>query len=1254
MVFSEKYICNKKIYFHVHNGKINFFIFCYEKMNKTSEIYEFANTLGIPVRYIYVDEKGKYKSSFDLIAQGVPFEDISQKIAINKRQFGFIQKYLGIESKTKSKKNTSSRNISSKSKTQRNDQEDEEEEEIISSRRKTRRNKNDEEMIYSKRSKTGRDDDEEDEGEMISRSKTRRNKNNDEEEEEDIRKQEIENNEYKKWITRYNQMITEDEKIFEKIKKNRKILDTVKNPIHYYDLNIETTIKLFEIEFLITNSDGLDIFDKAISTENIPFIQYNNKNNISYYKIFNEINEQSIPTELETNKPDTMYFTISIGTSNTKKNNIFCQFSIKDKKLEIKYEKIHEEFILDNILHSFPTIKLNKSKEVKLSGSVILDKLSVVEHSLYYLILTEDIFNTYLYVNESKTEESKITHLNINYKTFVETDTLTSPVKVYFKNDLIFTPSSIELNIVHAESHSILIEFLDIFSKLLGIYMQKLNDTNEMFDYYLPNLTNNNVEIVTSVVEGPINTTKNNNLKERLPEFFAKGTARTGCQCNKQPIVIYDNEIADWENYLTNEGNKRPVLKLKLENRTVNVVCPENEFPNITVSDKKDGLPCCGKKYYVIEDMEKVKKPEKDEEKSKITDTKYRLLTTKILDINHPNGSLNTSLVKFLQITNENDDFIRTYIPISKVSFIHCVMLAIGDEAYLDYDDELREKYCQKLRKKLSNNININVYKQEMYDYSEEDIRHLILDTNTYFDPYLFYRGIEEMFNVNIFVFNFNTPLHPIKDINDINSNMPVMEIPRAKLCHIRKINTNRKSILILKHFGSADSKLTHPHCELIISRGSILEGNENKNYGKSKEVSTYGSYIFGTKMTTQLFNYLNKNIHTFSYENNIVRDSPFSIIDWENIFPIGEVISQKIDAYGKTVSLELKVDEFSVEIMIPSTQPLNLPTMGETNPPDREKIIELLGSSKNEDEEGLWYPILDYVKGICVKYKKEEKIYINEVDNYKSLKEDTHIFMQIINWLWKLTIKETGVLMQFKKFWKKYYVPNNDDNKMSFKKEIGRILPEVNNVEEGLIEISKYWDRYFKEDGIYLYDTLSDHVYRFFLREENLIKDLPLDNFYMQIPLRLEYIYPNFYLAAGNLLFITKSQYKNWLIQKNRGEMNVIINILDNELTKKRDPIIYKDIKNGKIYLIQNVNIGDMKRKSLFLCKKWNEENINEGFNTHGRVDIKKISYVTYNLSKIGTIIPTESEIYENEPVLQILNWGEDMKIYSALLPIL
>ena len=768
---------------------------------------------------------------------------------------------------------------------------------------------------------------------------------------------------YDEFLEKYNEDVLNDENIYERIINSQNNLLKIE-PLKYHDLEITTTSKLFNL--IDEKKDGIEIFNNSILSENVPYVQYNNGSE-TYYKVYEGFDLNLVD---KTFKDVNSIYSIVCLKNKNKRKIINTKFLSKDNTVEFISLSSDEEEILEKLKISL-NININKNgKEYKISASVLFDKLLIYEGPLHYFILTDNIFNNYIYVDESGKTKLEIKNLNIHYKNVNLTDQ--SLLKAHFEgveNSKKYV-RSIKLIITKANSIENLNKFLEIFSRFLTIYMENVFSLNIKFNKILnlklPEELEKEEQIITNK---ELHIKKLNNLKEKLPNYYNVGDSRKSCECKKQPIIVGDDEIEDWENYLiTGTDKKRNIIRVD----GYNIVCPENEFPYANILSDKGNIPCCAKNLKNVEIGKK-----KEEEKKR--ESKHLISGAGILKkTNKDGGKLPLMLEKLFSIDLNNENFIRIYIPKSPSSFLHCVLKSINREEYNILNDEEKEKYVEEERLKILKSVNINIFKQECYDLSNDRIIDMISDPEIFLDPYLFYKGIEEYYNINIFVFNFNKALHEINDIYK-NSENPVIEFPKFKFSHIRIKNLKRKTVIILKHIGSADSVLKFPHCELIISRGNISEGKIGKKYGYIPEVNTEGMTLFGENLTSKLYDFLNKSLDPFLYYNNELRKSPFNIIDWKKFLSLkGKIISQIINSYGKVVSLELKNKNFNVLIDLKiETQPLNLQTTELKNIKNisEEEIISIFGKPYEIEENGLWYSILDIDKGFFVHTSKIEDV---------------------------------------------------------------------------------------------------------------------------------------------------------------------------------------------------------------------------------------------------------------------------------------
>ena len=145
------------------------------------------------------------------------------------------------------------------------------------------------------------------------------------------------------------------------------------------------------------------------------------------------------------------------------------------------------------------------------------------------------------------------------------------------------------------------------------------------------------------------------------------------------------------------------------------------------------------------------------------------------------------------------------------ILLIHCVCVAVDDPNYLAQPtDEMKETYVTRIRQHMLATIRPSLLKQELYDHTDEEIINLFRDNAKFLDPALFYRAVEETFNINIYVF---APPPPSGDETELGA----MDVPRFKIFHSRPLRLHRPTVVIMKTWGSESDALDYPQCELIV-----------------------------------------------------------------------------------------------------------------------------------------------------------------------------------------------------------------------------------------------------------------------------------------------------------------------------------------------------------------------------------------------------------------------------------------------------
>jgi hypothetical protein len=756
----------------------------------------------------------------------------------------------------------------------------------------------------------------------------------------------------------------------------------------------------------IESEDGVDIFDGTVPSYTVPFIQWNDDDGKRFYRLYYGSEDTKdrpdygviIQHATQASRKNTLYLKIWIGkdkSTPTRESYERCIYFIDEGRLIVQCPVTidtpgdGERIVTERIAATLSNISLGPSREVKVRGHFNVKDVSIDDASFHYMILTDQmyrddnsnekpLFSTYLYIEESIKSRADKKRLNIHYKSFMgsaDTDIpsgsgyVSNPASVsvtfgppesesdgdlHLFDATIQTPtvsSSLQtksdvlrVNVVRAESRQVLMQFMQVFRRLLRIYMQHKSNIMGIFNYFLgePHSANSSARTspATSRVSTPrpydsgqgyanytfetgeqlddveedededeeeqastvinassgskpkksksVINTKSKGLTARAPHIFVSRYARK-CQCPLQPIIIKHDEVEDWKRKTFVENGKEhmrqvmafppPQNRAELADPNYKadywIVCPNDDSPYPTVkknvdlsnAEKYPFLPCCAKTdmlsngnsdYYKF--YEAKERPGQTSQPRTTSKAGYKMTTMKILAWGR-RGKIPVRLAELLQThqASKDEEWLRCGVghSNSNSSFLHCVLLATQDPRYLIYESkdqnrarELeieREGYVISQRVKIAQSIPAAVYRQEMYDMSDIEIIDKIkgnkprdgyesAEDMESFDPYMMYRGVEETYNVNVFVFNPSGPLYPPPGMasEDIPQG-PIMEVPRCKMMHIRVRRLDRPSIIILKHQGAPTDPIKYPRCDLIISRTKT-------SYSDSQNIST--SYL--------------------------------------------------------------------------------------------------------------------------------------------------------------------------------------------------------------------------------------------------------------------------------------------------------------------------------------------------------------------------------------------------------------------------
>jgi len=992
-------------------------------------------------------------------------------------------------------------------------------------------------------------------------------------------------NEYHEWIINTNNKLLENLKIYNIINNIQKLLITKQNiknsPIKWEKLEKIYNPYIKNRRYIpIDIHDGLDIFNDAKLSSIAPFLIYNDYNQHLYYKVHESLTQSIDNIEVE---QDNIYYQI------IKNNPIYEIFyNLQNNELKINYinvNSIGDDYDIINIL------ELDKVVDYNMDGTFYLWDLEYDEQNLLNYILCQDNINKILFVDDKlKNLTKKTIHLKYIPYLFNNTNTINIQITQLFLNedkvveimendaiDKIKLQLKKRTNIPYIEikvknlydSKS----FLLMIKSLLSLFsLKKSNDFNALL----------------STLEFKKEKDVDENLKKlknMAPDAFIEGYANF-CDIKKRPTPIEETDIKAYIKNKSKEFKFKPgelekfkthaVLDFKLANDdTIHLVCdhPEDKYPYLksTLKAKKmnnldkfyEELPCC---KTLPPKLEKIVKKE------------THINSFNIITYPGTTGELKPDVKYFLQYYDKKVDnnFIRLGVINDNLSLLHCLCLSMNDKKYIETND--KTNYIKNLLKTIGKNINFGLLKQELYDLSIEEIEESFLNlTDEFLDPNLYYRAFEEYYNINIYVFNPDT----------------IMELPRFNMFHSRPVRDYRNTVLIYKQ---------NNHCELIINH------NEKQ---------------FDQKMSIYCHSFLQKILNTITITQEHNYNNMYSYADHLTFFTFKGKISQYIDNQGKlrALTFELKNEKLTL-ITIPS-QPENLPIHQTIEYCSLETALNTIAnptavSINNNNINGVWFNIYDIKEGEFIPTKNTKNTLNlpvkpfpqllnenNNISNYYNLKKILSFVIQIIQWIYLLSI-EYNIISTLDEFIKTLLVVKNSSyliyNQIL---SLDRRLPIYENFDDYMDFIENKCPNMIYKNKIILYNQEFYEQIKHYLEFYTMT--------YQKIPKIISGYYTNVndFTNYNSIVFLNKENLKAW--QYDTTE----IKIQNSILTYNPYPFLYQHL--NQIYIVQYVK-NETLEEAMVLCDVWLKEKQNLGFDNTNIYAIDKNPNI-YKLTDTGQI---------------------------------
>lgn len=933
---------------------------------------------------------------------------------------------------------------------------------------------------------------------------------------------------YKKenWDNKVEKWIEEDRDILQLI--YRRQLDLLMYPIYpeirrNYTRNSFKT-KTRELSFSVTDNDfsmTSSLYDKFIfcnPNEDVPFVKIflsSNSQTEDAYKVYTQVSRLAINEWInkdeKTNEEspiedeDYIFFLVKTGLSSEDASilPVYTECYLGKNKLYIKVpSSLSTETIqtlIQNVAKDLFEINIFEMKERGVKIETFIDNFPDIKLIFLQFYLANNN-EASLYIKETNSEvSSKVRKVRLYYKPLSEYE-----IEEYVIEYEISSANKISIK---GPTEELTINFfVNIFGRTIRAFFQRQNAIKIMFHKIIlgedfsfeKKEEKSSKKKKRSTVSDPhLITAKDKiNLMKSLNIPLPKGYS-TYCQCKRQPIILTDEEKEAWletGETLFDKNTKNPVQKsvktFFLENgKKINFACHSIEHPDIyltkeanDVKDKNELYqlsPCCwNKKRKESVEIDKIvlaKANEFDEISS--SKRKEKVYNEENLEEESKEPlylpqELN-QLLSFLS-SEENFNLLYPSNKVSNSSFLECILIALKESQI-----NIRE-----YRNIIKDNTNPMVVSQEALgiDRSPESVHEDLSNLDKILDSKLHYRIFEEYFKINIFVFELGTSDIP----NSIIEANFEIEIPYHKIFSARTLRRERPTIILLRYKNSSEYSL-------IVN---------------SKNVAKFNSDLIIVNLM-DLF--LNSHEASFQSKKSLVRNL-FSRINWDKFFGKDYIIAQEIDISGKTRVVQLKS---GMTIVIPPTQPFNVPLISKYIETRVEKVKEIFGEPKIWDDKGLWYPAMKipnliYVltgyhelslpnesletKPLNLFIPREEKRKDFEILRYRSLKRSVFALIQILHWGWRLDNRP-----KFDRWISKYArMIREPDNIFDFvPNSIHITFPQTSSVKEGFQEINHWWPEMFTSDGkIILWTLLYDKILIFFDRESLVLENVNNANF--------------------------------------------------------------------------------------------------------------------------------------------------------------
>jgi hypothetical protein len=511
----------------------------------------------------------------------------------------------------------------------------------------------------------------------------------------------------------------------------------------------------YEYEIVTKNLNISSIFNMITPSKEVPFISWNN-----FTKLYRDF---SLPQENEFTNKESEFIRFTYENPNnirtpsriTKRteNSFVLGFKVTNDSLTLK-----EMLKLASNLLKF---EIN-SENLQIVGRKSLFTVFNQTFEMYIikdLITNDSELRKKLYINELL-KSKRGTYFTIGFREGKNS------FKFIMRKEKEKKCNSVTFVVKNSDDPTYVKLLTDYIGTFLKLYNERAPSIREQYiklGMRVPDLeqNGNGCDTTVSVVRGKA---------EKCSHHATKTTS-----------LVEAMKIVNETPHLVTQLEKNDISTLILDHSEIDgyfYTCPnhdKNPYPGLT---KADNIPCCYKTVYQPDKVRTfiVSNPPVEG---------YKIL----LENQFGNLPSNVEEIFNFFLSEPTDQFLRRGVAPTNRSLIDCV-----------YPNE-PQKLINAMQKKAV------LAKQEMYDYSIEEIQEII--SNGFIDASLFYSLVEEALNINLFVFTSSGIL-----------------IPRHKNGYFKRQKTREKSCIL---YEQIDNRFKFKRYEIIYKNGSFIHLTESR-----------------------------------------------------------------------------------------------------------------------------------------------------------------------------------------------------------------------------------------------------------------------------------------------------------------------------------------------------------------------------------------------------------------------------------------